>query len=40
MSMQKGHIKDIKFIYNTGPGVIFSSPHYAAALETLAASRY
>jgi len=40
MSLQRGNIDNVKFIYNTGPGIIFGSPYYAAALEKLATSRY
>jgi len=40
MSLQKGHRDDVNVIYNTGPPIIFSNKHYAAALEKLASSRY
>jgi NADH dehydrogenase FAD-containing subunit len=36
---KKGMRNKVKFIYNTAPGVIFTNPYYAAALEKLADSR-
>ena len=38
-SLQKGDRDRVQFLYNTGPAVIFSNAHYAAALENLATAR-